>query len=186
MKRLYLVLLLLAVCSCSGSVPIASEHKIESRYHIQDLSYIAAGHDLKTDVLGNPFNVDQQLFGHTVASHLQGVNPGPEINFTTTPGPEARAPYFVRLVFNGPSASGGAALCAAAPAVAPAVSPTGNVRVLGAFCRGDQPMTYVAARSGSITDMNDPAFRALVRQVGVMLFPLRNPEDIPNCVPPNC
>jgi hypothetical protein len=34
--------------------------------------------------------------------------------------------------------------------------------------------------------VNDPAFRSLVRQVGVMLFPLRNPEDIPNCVPPNC
>jgi hypothetical protein len=47
-------------------------------------------------------------------------------------------------------------------------------------------MTYVSARNSGITDVNDPAFRSLVRQVGVMLFPLRNPEDIPNCVPPNC
>jgi hypothetical protein len=184
MKRLLLALPLLA--ACSNGVPVASEHRIESRYHIQDLSYIAAGRDLKTEVIGNPFGVDQVAFGDTVANHLQGVNPGPEINFTTRPGPTARAPYFVRLVFNGPSGSGGPALCNRAPDVAPAPSPTGEVRVLGAFCRGDQPMTYVAARNGGITDMNDPAFRSLVRQVGVLLFPLRNPEDIPNCVPPNC
>jgi len=185
MKRILFVLPLLAACS-GGSVPIASEQRIESRYHLQDLSYIAAGRDLKTEVLGNPFAVDQTAFADTVADHLQGVNPGPEINFTTRPAPTAREPYFVRLVFNGPSGSGGTALCASAPEIAPAVSPTGDVRVLGAFCRGDQPMTYVSAHNGGITDMNDPKFRSLVRQVGVLLFPLRNPEDIPNCVPPNC
>ena len=75
---------------------------------------------------------------------------------------------------------------ARAPEVAPSSAPSGEVRVIGAFCRGDQPMTYVSAKSGGITDMNDPAFRRLVRQVGVLLFPLHNPEDINNCFPPNC
>lgn len=185
MKRILLLLPLLAACSGSG-IPIASESRIESRYHLGDLSYIAAGKDLKTDVLGNPFKSDQATFAAVVADHLQGVNPGPEIHFTPTPAATAREPYFVRLAFNGPSASNGTQLCGAAPGVAPSSAPSGEVRVIGAFCRGDQPMTYASAESGGITDMNDPAFRRLVRQVGVLLFPLRNPDDINNCIPPNC
>jgi hypothetical protein len=186
MKRILLLLPLLAACSGSGQVPIASESRIESRYHLQDLSYIAAGRDLKTEVIGNPFSSDQATFAAAVADHLQGVNPGPDIHFTPTPAATAREPYFVRLVFNGPSASNGTQLCKAAPDVAPSSAPSGAVRLIGAFCRGDQPMTYASARSGGITDVNDPAFRDLVRQVGRLLFPLRNPEDINNCIPPNC
>jgi hypothetical protein len=185
MKRILLLPLFLAACS-GGQIPIASESRIESRYHLSDLSYIAAGRDLKTEVLGNPFKSDQGTFAATVADHLQGVNPGPDIHFTPTPAPTAREPYFVRLAFNGPSASNGTQFCGVAPEVAPSSAPSGEVRVIGAFCRGDQPMTYAAAKSGGITDMNDPAFRRLVRQVGTLLFPLRNPEDIQNCVPPNC
>jgi hypothetical protein len=185
MKRALLLLPLLAACS-GGSVPVASEQRIETRYHLSDLSYIAGGRDLKTDVLGNPFAVDQTAFAENVANNLQGVNPGPDINFTTTPAPTARAPYFVRLVFNGPTSSTGERLCGGAPEVAPAASPTGEVHVIGAFCRGDQPMTYVAARNGGITSMEDPAFRSLVRAVGVQLFPVRNPEDMNNCFFPNC
>jgi hypothetical protein len=185
MKRIVLLLPLLAACS-DGGIPIASESRIESRYHLGDLSYIAAGKDLKTDVLGNPFNSDQATFAAVVADHLQGINPGPDIHFTPTPAPTAREPYFVRLAFNGPSASNGTQLCGTAPEVAPSSAPSGAVRVIGAFCRGNQPMTYASARSGGITDMNDPAFRRLVRQVGLLLFPTHNPEDINNCIPPNC
>src|SRR5262245_37588492 len=50
MKRALLLLPFLAACS-GGSVPVASEQRIETRYHLSDLSYIAGGRDLKTDVL---------------------------------------------------------------------------------------------------------------------------------------
>ena len=137
MKRFLLLLPLLAACSGGGQIPIASNSRIESRYHLQDLSYIAAGRDLKTDVLGNPFTSDQATFAAVVADHLEGVNPGPGMHFTPTPAAAAREPYFdFRLAFNGPSASNGTQLCGTAPEVAPSSAPSGEVRVIGASPAG--------------------------------------------------
>jgi hypothetical protein len=187
MKRLAILLPLAAIaCTPGGGAPIGSQTKIESRYNLQDLSYVAAGKDLRTEVIGNPFGGEQAAFANAVTDHLQGVNPGPEIHFTTTPADTARPPYFLRLVFNGPAASNGTALCARAPEAPGSAGPGGEVRVIGAFCRGDQPLTYTAMRGSGIAGADDPAFRQMVRQTGTLLFPLRNPETIPNCIPPNC
>ena len=183
MKRIFLLLPLLAACS-GGGVPIASDSRIESRYHLQDLSYIAAGSDLKTDVLGNPFTSDQATFAAVVADHLQGVNPGPEIHFTPTRRQRRenpissgwrstdRPPATARTLRH--STGSCAILC-------PERRRSGDRRLLP---RGSADHLCVGKERRHHHMIT--AFRRLVRQVGLLLFPLRNPEDINNCIPPNC
>jgi hypothetical protein len=127
----------------------------------------------------------QEEFAAAVTDAMQRAHFGPATNFTTTPGETARLNYRVRLLFNGPMASTGAAVCAGDPAIVGPSPETGDVRLLAAFCNGERPMTYLSAHVGGIQDAHEPAFRDFMRQVTINLFPPQNRvEQDRNCVPP--
>lgn len=175
---------LLASAGCT-TVGIIDYVQVRPGYRPQHFAYAAAGRDLKTDVEGNPFAMPQEAFAAAVTDAMQRAHFGPATTFTTTPGETARLNYRVRLLFNGPAASTGAAVCAGEPAgVAPSPE-AGAVRLLAAFCNGERPLTYLSARIGGIPDAHDPAFRDFMRQVTVTLFPPQNRQDQDRgCVPP--
>jgi hypothetical protein len=179
--RPILLAVLLAACTGPGFV---DRVYIDTSYTPRDLNYVAGGGgNMRTDIRGNPFGGDQQAFEAAVTSAMEGAHAGPHMRFVTSPAEPAREPYRVRLVFNGTGDRN--SLCGTLPPSAPpAVSPQGEVRVLAAFCRGPEAMTYLAASSSGIRDAADPKFRGFIRQVTFLLLPARNPENFNgSCVP---
>lgn len=183
--RLLAAALAIAACAPIDGVPVAHDVRIDPGYRPGDLSYVAGGKDLRTEIFGNPFAMSQTDFAAAVTAAMQGANFGPRLNFTTAPGESARSGYRLRLVFNGPATGGGALLCGDEPATVPPAREAGNIRLLAAFCRGDKPLTSLAADVGGVDDAGDPAFRRFMRQVTVLLFPPQNREDRDSrCTPP--
>lgn len=177
------ILLALLLAACAGPEVVDGVY-IDTSYTPRDLNYVAGGGgNMRTDIRGNPFGGDWQAFEAAVTSAMEGAHAGPHLRFVASPAEPAREPYRVRLVFNG--AGDRNTLCGALPSSPPpAVSPQGEVRVLAAFCRGPEAMTYLAASSAGIRDAADPRFREFIRQVTFLLLPARNPENAKgSCVP---
>jgi hypothetical protein len=174
----------LALAGCTGT-GVIDYVQVKPGYRPQQFAYVAGGRDLMTDVQGNPFAMPQEEFNAAVTDAMQRAHFGPPTNFTTTPGETARLNYRVRLLFNGPTASTGAAVCAGVPAIIGPSPGAGTVRLLAAFCNGERPMSYLSAHVDGVRDAHDPAFRDFMRQVTTNLFPPQNrPERDRNCVPP--
>ena len=121
MSRLLLILAAaLTLATCAAGTGIVHHVYIDGSYTKQEVAYAIGGRDVRTEILGNPFAGPQATFDAAVTAAMHGAHFGPPANFTTTPSDSARHPYWVRLVFNGPAAGNGDALCAGRPqAVAP-------------------------------------------------------------------
>lgn len=175
---------ILGLAGCTGT-GVIDYVQVKPGYRPQQFAYAAGGRDLMTDVQGNPFAMPQEEFNAAVTDAMQRAHFGQATNFTTTPGESARLNYRVRLLFNGPTASTGAVVCAGEPTIIGPSPETGNVRLLAAFCNGERPFSYLSARVGGIQDAHDPAFRDFMRQVTTNLFPPQNRQEHDgNCVPP--
>jgi hypothetical protein len=184
MRTLAAMGLLAAVTGCAG-IGVIDYIQVKPAYSPQLFAYAAGGRDLMTDIQGSPFAMPQEDFNAAVTDAMQRAHFGPATHFTTTPGETARLNYRVRLLFNGPTASTGAIVCAGEPTpIAPAPE-NGNVRLLAAFCNGERPLTYLTAHAAGIRDAHDPAFRDFMRQVTINLLPPQNRDaQDRNCVPP--
>jgi hypothetical protein len=180
------LLLTLAACAPSAT-PIAQQVRTYPSYRPQEISYVAGGGAMRTEILGNPFAMPQPAFDAAVTEAMHGANFGPVVVFSTLPDVPARNSHRVRLVFNGPATSNGYLLCAGEPSALPPMRPDGTVRVLAAFCRGSEPLSFVAADQAGLTDAADPAFTRFMRQVTVLLLPPENRDflDHDSCRPPS-
>lgn len=186
MSRSPLAVALVAVLALAGcsSTPFGDAGRIhyvrvESGYSRSDFAYGAAGRDMTTEILGNPFpGVSQAVFDQAVTDAMQGAHFGQPTHFTTTPDDTARPVYRVRMLWNGPLSANGARLCESAPENAPyeggGPDPDGQTRLVAAFCRSDRPATYLVGSIGGVTSTDDPRFVSFVRQVTTQLFPPRD------------
>src|SRR5262249_39693415 len=81
------------VAGCAGSrdpVDLASGHvnwvyRDPSYTPIQDVNAAGGSGQLLTQILGNPFNVDQEQFDTAVTDAMYGANWGPRTHFTAAP-----------------------------------------------------------------------------------------------------
>jgi hypothetical protein len=180
------LILTLAACAPSAT-PIARQVRTYPSYRPQEISYVAGGGAMRTEILGNPFAMPQPAFDAAVTEAMRGANFGPVVTFSTLPEIPARDSHRVRLVFNGPAASNGFLLCAGEPPTLPPVRPNGTVRVLAAFCRGSEPLSFVAADQAGLVDATEPGFTRFMRQVTVLLLPPENRDflDDDSCRPPS-
>jgi hypothetical protein len=67
----------------------------------QDVAIAGGSGQLLTQVLGNPFDVDQEQFDKAVTDAMHGAHFGPATNFTTTPNGSFKRKFYVRLAFDG-------------------------------------------------------------------------------------
>lgn len=167
-----LCLVLLAGCAgAGGRVHYAA---LDPSYRPTELGYAARSGRIETRIAGNPFPVPQAAFERAVTEAMAGAHFGPRVAFLSSPA--ASHPYHVAMIFNGPAGASGAALCGMRHGAVPPAPEAGRVRLLAAFCRGGTALTQLSAAAEDVRGLEDPAFRRLVRQATLRLFPPDNPE----------
>ncbi len=160
--------------ACAGG---AVDTPYNGTYDPSMVRYIAGKGDLYTQIVGNPFNASKNKVESVVTGTMFGAHFGPDVRFSTTRDPGNTSPYSVVLLFNPAPSVTPAQLCEDPdPQLATAAS--GETRVMLAFCASGYRETSVTGRISGVTDPNDAAFRALIRQMTVQLFPPKNPNLI--------
>ncbi len=174
--RRFLVLTgMLMLSACAADV-VRTVTEFSPIYSHDDFVYSTAGRDTRVIVRGNLFKMEQGQFERAVAAAMQGQNLGPDIHFTTTPGPTAHKDFKVVILFNGPGNIMAYQLCES-PRRYSSVAQDAGVTVLAAWCYGDEPETEVIAATGPVAGPQSPHFRSLIAQLTMALFPLRKTDD---------
>ncbi len=178
LSRMLLAGSLVFLTTCAPGNVRLTEQQTGSAYDSGEVAYAGAGRDLLVEIYGNPFDGDTGAFAGAVTDAMQGRNWGQRMNFTTTPGPDARTLYKVVLLFGPPIDLMALKLCSE-PAEALAAKPTPGegISVLAAFCRSDKSLTEIKGTIESAPGHDDPAFAELVGQVTQGLFPPRRRDD---------
>lgn len=160
-----------AIAACAAGGVRLTQQEITPTYSPGEFAYVGAGRDLRVVVVGNPFGADRAAFETAVTGAMQGRHWGQRTNFTTTPGPSARARYRVVLLFNPPRSLNGARLCHDDPSILPSQTTADGIVLFAAFCRGKRSRTEIKGYVSGAAGPDDPAFRELVGQVTNGLFP---------------
>lgn len=145
------------------------------------LNYAASQGAMKVDIIGNPFDGPKEDLERVVTGELTRAHFGPPLVFATSVSPDNRSPYRVVLVFNPTSDYSSGNICDT-PGQA-TESGDDRIRVKAAFCSADRASTYTTGRVSVTSRPSDARFRQLIRQLGLALFPLRDPtrgDDEPN------
>ena len=138
------------------------------------LHYAAGKGDMYTQVVGNPFDAPKDEVERVVTGTMFRSHHGPDVRFNTVRDPDNSSPYRVVVMFNPAPYVTPIALCMESEQ--PSKTTAGMIRVMLAFCSSDYRETSVTGRVSGVSSPNDAAFRALIRQMTVQLFPLRNPD----------
>ena len=149
----------------------------------QDIAIAGGSGQLLTQVLGNPFDVDQEQFDKAVTDAMHGAHFGPATQFTATPNGSFKREFYVRLSFDG----GGINSICNAPPSPPArnAKPTGSVRLSAAFCQSGEPLSYLEGGGSGYSGPTDPRFVAFMQEVTFNLFPPSN-STLRRGQPGNC
>ncbi len=142
-------------------------------YRPSMLSYAAGQGAMKTEIIGNPFVGSKDELDRVVTSSMTGAHFGPLLAFATSVSPQNKSPYRVVVIFNPTGGYGSGRLCSGPVDFSGA--PSEPVRVAAAFCASSRPVTYTSGSVSGVDAPTDPAFRALIRQIAIVLFPLRDP-----------
>ena len=183
LSRILLAGSLVLLTTCSTGVVRLTHQEIDSAYDPGEKAYAGAGRDLLVEIYGNPFDSDTAAFSGAVTDAMQGRNWGQRMNFTTTPGPDARLTYKVVLLFDPPVTLLAQRLCSeTTEELADRPTRGEGINVLAAFCRSDKSLTEIKGYIKSAPSQDDTAFRELVGQVTQGLFPPdRRDDDDDNC-----
>ena len=145
---------------------------------IQDISAAGGSGQLLTQILGNPFNVDQGQFDKAVTDAMYGAHFGPPTHFTTAPAGSFKRIFYVRLGFGGSSALSINTICTIPPAPPERnATANGSAGLSAAFCQEDRALTYLEAGGTGYTGPNDPRFAEFIKNVTFQLFPPNNPNN---------
>ncbi len=162
------------LAACAGG---AVDSPYTGTYDPSMLRYVAGKGALYTRIVGNPFNASKDKVESVVTGTMFGAHFGPDVSFSTKRDPDNTSPYSVVLLFN-PAPSVTATQLCADPDRQQAAAASGQMRVMLAFCSSGYRETSVTGRISRVTDPNDAAFRALIRQMTMQLFPRKNPDLI--------
>ena len=165
----------LALSACAGQVQTGFGD-ITPFYDRSVVTHASSGGAFPLVVHGNPFpGLPQRQAVDTVARDMRLPGWFPQVPFA--PAPVASAPrgdYRLVLVFNPAQPVSGADACGDLSQVPVAASrPSGETTLRAAFCTRDEPISDTRARAAS-AGPGSPAFRQLLNQVSVTVFPERN------------
>ena len=129
----------------------------------------AADEPVRMILVGNPFDMDQARLSALVGNELAAGVTGMSTAFTTSPGRAAAPEPHLVVVLNPVDEPSPDALCVAPETIATATADE-QLRVLGAFCRGDAVLN-VARTEAAVSGPTDHRFRRLLWRTSSALFP---------------
>jgi hypothetical protein len=156
---------LLGACS-ADHVRLQSEYN-RSTYDHRNFTLYHGDRDTKVVIHGNPFGMDPAAFAKAVTGNMQGAHFGRRTNFTTTPGKSAEKNLMVVMAFN--ARVGIYQLCSGGDIETRPQGP--QLTLTAAWCFDGRQDSLVNAVVGAAKGVDDPRFRALVRQTVLNLFP---------------
>ncbi len=162
--------------ACAGGTTVSRVHIAQS-YLPEELYVVATGeNELRTIIVGNPFDMPKDAFDRTVLASLKGQNFGPPLNLLTEPEREDARKRQVVIAFNLTHIKQADTLCSGSAETAKTADTGGRLTVTGVYCAGDHYLTQATARSDGVTGPNSEQFRAIMSQLAIALFPDENPH----------
>jgi hypothetical protein len=129
----------------------------------------AAEEPVLMTVVGNPFAMDQARLNALVSTELAEGISGLSTHFTTSPERAAAPDPRVVVVLSPQSEPAPETLCAAPDAIGTGAA-TDRLRIVAAFCQGDQVLEFVRAEE-DVAGPTDQNFRRLLWRTAKILFP---------------
>ena len=139
------------------------------------LGYAAGQGAMLTEIRGNPFGTAKADLDGVVTETMYGSHFGPPVRFVTEVPQGNTSPYRVVMLFNPSETTNARELCTGGPA--PGAPTPGKVKIAAAVCAQDLHETSVWGSVAGVSGLEDPAFKALIRQMTTQLFPNQDPDD---------
>ena len=164
-----------ALTACSGGVTVRGHKDVSANFLPIELYVVATGdNELRTIVIGNPFNMPKAAFEKAVLASMAGRNFGPRLNLSTNPKQEDARKRRVVIAFNFSRGIAREVLCAEPANVTVEQQTGGALSVTGVYCAGDQALTQATARAGQVSGIDSGQFQNLMTQLTIVLFPTKN------------
>lgn len=161
------------LAACAGGVTV-SRQDIDQSYLPEELYVVATGkNELRTIIVGDPFDMPKDAFDKSVLASLKGQNFGPPLNLSTDPKREDARQRQVVIAFNLTNIKMADALCSGAVETAKPADTGGAIAVTGVYCSGGggHYLTQATARSDGVPGANSEQFRLMMSQLAIALFP---------------
>ena len=169
------IAVLLSACSQTS---LLNYSYLSDNYNPYLLNYAAKRGGMVTEIVGNPFGGARDAFEESVTRSFEDHHFGPELDFIATPSAEAtgkeREALRVVVLFNPAPNANSAKLCSNPDR--PQAPATDRVSVLAAFCSTDTRVSSARGSVGGANSPDDPAFKDLMKQVALELFPPKAPN----------
>ena len=175
------------LAACVGGVAV-TRNNVALNYLPEELYVVATGeNELRTVVIGKPFDIPKDAFEAAVLASLEGQNFGPRLNLSIDPKREDARKRHVVLAFNLTNISQADDLCTDAADTARVADTGGRLTVTGIYCAGGYHLTQATAKSNGVPGTDSEQFRKLMTQLAIALFPDENPHrqlEGPEILPP--
>ncbi len=165
---LFSLLLAFGLAACSGTTIVRPAY-VSGSYHPDVVNYAASRGGMHLVVIGNPFGEPQDKLERAVADSMVDSHFGQSFPFVTHPPVDFTSPYRVIVLFDPPRNANPKNLCL--QPYTPTATQPGEVRLMAVFCNAGYEMTSTAGYVGGVASSDDPAFRKLLGQISVLLFP---------------
>lgn len=119
--------------------------------------------------VGNPFEMDQARLNSLISNEMAAGVSGMSTRFTTSPGAAAAPEPHLVVILDPLSEPAPNTLCAAPESVATGAA-SEQLRIVAAFCEGDQVLGATRAE-GAVSGPTDQRFRRLLWRTANQVFP---------------
>ncbi|WP_119165776.1 hypothetical protein [Algihabitans albus] len=172
---------LLAACAPGGAIGpggvVINQQYVGSSYDPSDLGFAQSRGGVLLQLGGQPFAGDRTEFAEQVGTLFEGSHFGPPVDFIVAPPEDFRSSYRVVTVFDAPGATSAPQLCRSGEPPAVEANGADGLRIMAAYCVGSDRVTSAVANVGPVTGVDDPAFTATIRALGLALFPPAGAND---------
>lgn len=176
------------LAACAGA-PMVGKADTAPTYDRTELAAVSSGvNELRVVVQGDPFGAGEAATADATVAAMQGNVIGIPARFAVDPAQESSPPTRVVVYFNPRNMRNSESICAPDGPVAGGRSTDGTLRVRAAWCQTNFMKSSVSGRIGDANGLDSEAFRKLMSQTTLALFPPKDLNkkmgDRDSCAPP--